>query len=211
MFTLFVTGGIGSGKSLFVARLAHLGARTIDLDALSHEVLEEPDTARELAQAFGEGILDESGCVMRPELARRAFASPEATSALDAITHPRIFARLQDALVGGCACCAAPARGVNVVEVQLIDKMADSLALADEVVGILTPRELRRARVLGRGMSGEDFERRDAAQIDDERRAGYCTSVIVNDGGLEELFAHADAWWAEHVPGAPAQDKEHVR
>lgn len=211
MYTLFVTGGIGSGKSLFVARLAHLGAHTVDLDALSHEVLEDPDAIGELVEAFGQGILDESGAVRRPELARRAFASPEATATLDDITHPRIFTRLRDRLAGGCACCAAGGHGVNVVEVQLIDKMSDSLALADEVVGILAPCELRLERVLGRGMSPADFERRDAAQITDEERARYCTRTIVNDGSLEDLFAQADAWWAEHSGASDAHDKEQAR
>ncbi len=211
MYTLFVTGGIGSGKSLFVARLAHLGAHVIDLDAISHEVLEDPDAISELVDAFGQGILDADGAVSRPELARRAFASPEATAALNAITHPRIFARLQAGLVGGCACCAGGARGVNVVEVQLIDKMSDSLALADEVLGILAPRELRRERAVGRGMSPEDFDRRDAAQIGDEERARYCTRVIVNDASLEALFDQADAWWAAHAGATGAQEKEHAR
>ena len=210
MYTLFVTGGIGSGKSLFVARLAHLGAHAVDLDAISHEVLEDPGAVDELSEAFGRGILDEFGAVMRPELARRAFASPEATEALDAITHPRIFARLQGRLAGGCACCAAGGHGINVVEVQLIDKMSDSLALADEVLGIVAPRELRRERALGRGMSPVDFERRDAAQITDEERARYCTATIVNDGSLEDLFARADAWWAAHAGATGAQDKEHA-
>lgn len=199
MYTLFVTGGIGSGKSLFVARLAHLGAHVIDLDALSHEVLEDSGAIAELVSAFGEGICDEDGEVVRRELAARAFACPEATERLNAITHPRIFKLLQERLMGGCACCSSPQAGVNVVEVQLIDKMRDSLVLADEVLGVLAPRDARRTRAVERGMTGEDFDRRDALQLTDEQRCAYCTSTIVNDGSLEELFAKADAWWAAHV------------
>lgn len=219
MYTLFVTGGIGSGKSAFVSRLAQLGASVYDLDAISHEVLEEPGTVLELARAFGpeilEGadeldleLLDPGACsnpcalpaphISRPALAWRAFSSPEATELLNSVVHPRVFRRLGEHLSAGCACCAPTGRIVNVVEVQLIDKAGESLDLADEVLGILCPRELRRSHALERGMSGEDFDRRDALQITDERRAAFCTHTLVNDGGLENLLQMADDWWHAH-------------
>ena len=116
MYTLFVTGGIGSGKSAFVGRLKELGATVYDLDAISHEVLEDDDTVRALVRAFGPEILEEGSCLVpdsldeefvsdsddilplgrisRPALAWRAFSSPETTALLNSIVHPRVFTRL---------------------------------------------------------------------------------------------------------------------
>ena len=223
MYTLFVTGGIGSGKSTFVARLAELGATVYDLDAISHEVIEEDDTVCALVAAFGPEILEQGSCsdrdgleggvggasdgaeagcgtISRPALAWRAFSSPESTELLNSIVHPRVFRRLSQLLAAGCACCASARDVVNVVEVQLIDKAGESLALADEVLGILCPREARRAHAQARGMDPEEFDRRDALQITDAERAGYCTRTLVNDGDLGHLLGMADDWWRRLRP-----------
>ena len=197
MYTVFVTGGIGSGKSVFVARLAQRGAAVYDLDAISHEVLEEPDCVEELVHAFGPEVAPH-GVVSRRALAARAFETPEATDRLNAITHPRVFTRLGQHLMEGCACCSCSASPVSVVEVQLIDKAGECRALADEVLGILCPRELRREHAVARGMTPEDFDRRDALQIRDEERARYCTRTLENTVGLENLLKMADDWWLEH-------------
>ena len=137
MYTLFVTGGIGSGKSAFVGRLKELGATVYDLDAISHEVLEDDDTVRALVQAFGSEILEEGsrvapdsldeefvsdsddalplGRISRPALAWRAFSSPEATDLLNSIVHPRVFVRLAQHLACGCSSCASSHDVDNVV------------------------------------------------------------------------------------------------
>ena len=222
MYTLFVTGGIGSEKSAFVGRLKELGATVYDLDAISHEVLEDDDTVRALVRAFGPEILEEGSCLVpdsldeefvsdsddilplgrisRPALAWRAFSSPETTDLLNSIVHPRVFTRLAQHLASGCSCCASSHDVVNVVEVQLIDKAGEALALADEVLGILCPRDMRRSNAQTRGMDPADFDRRDALQITDEQRAAYCTSTLVNDKGLEHLCEMADDWWHRHCP-----------
>ncbi len=232
MYTLFVTGGIGSGKSAFVARLAELGATVYDLDDISHEVLEDDDTVCALVAAFGPEILEQGsrpdidmfdegafsrpdtmGCgkISRPALAWRAFSSPESTELLNSIVHPRVFRRLGELLASGCACCTSTRRVVNVVEVQLIDKVGESLALADEVLGILCPHELRRSNAQARGMDPKEFERRDALQITDEERARYCTHTLVNDAGLEHLLGMADDWWHRHQSQSTPEKRWHMR
>ena len=180
MYTLFVTCGIGSGKSTFVARLAELGAAVYDLDAISHEVLVDDDTVRALVDAFGPEILEQGSCPDPDGLggedgdavdASAAGCGTESTELLNSIVHPRVFRRLSQLLAAGCACCASTRDVVNVVEVQLIDKAGESLALADEVLGILCPRAERRAHAQARGMDPEEFDRRDALQITDAERA----------------------------------------
>ena len=217
MYTLFVTGGIGSGKSAAAAHLAARGARVIDLDEVAHRVLEEGDVKAALAQRFGEDVLvaplwdDETGAacgadplvegaeVDRAVLASRAFADEDATRDLDAITHPRILARLGDMLVGPRS-CARPQDDedeLTVVEVPLIEGAGRELA--DEVMALSCPVELRRQRAVARGMSAEDFDRRDERQISDERRAELADTVIANDGTPEQLAAALDAWWEERA------------
>ena len=213
MYTVFLTGGIGSGKSTVCGLLRDWGARIVSLDGLGHEVLEEPQVKLALAERFGSDVLewpegfeacwavaracaeDECGCgdgtivqvgdplddlclgtgdyatVNRALLAERAFATPEGTAALNAITHPRILERLGELVTG--VCCMETAR-VTVVEVPLIESCPDSMVLADEVVTVACPAELRRTRAIGRGMTGEDFDERDARAAPGGCRHGVC-------------------------------------
>ena len=215
VYTLFLTGGIGSGKSSAAAHLAARGARVIDLDDIAHRVLEENDVKAALAQRFGEDVLtaplwdDEAGAVCgadplvdaaevdRAVLASRAFGDEASTRDLDAITHPRILARLGDMLVGprSCANPLADGEGLTVVEVPLIEGAGRELA--DEVMALSCPVDLRRQRAIARGMSAQDFEQRDERQISDERRAELADTVVANDGTPEQLAAALDAWWEE--------------
>lgn len=249
MYTVFLTGGIGSGKSTVSALMREKGARVVSLDDVAHEVLEEPQVKLELARRFGEDVLDwpqgfdacwiaagagkidvagddevarcldpsvactiveandplddmclgtgDFATVNRARLAERAFATPEDTAALNAITHPRILARLGDILTG--VCCMGVREKVTVVEVPLIESSLESLVLADEVLAIACPRELRRKRAQARGMAAEDFDERDARQITDEERARIADEVIVNDGDERALANAVDAWWAQRA------------
>ena len=219
MYTVFLTGGLGSGKSAVCKLMRDKGARIVDLDAIAHDVLGDASVKVELARRFGSdvlrrpegfdsdslyGCLDEAACgeadVARAEvdrrlLARRAFASFEDTADLNAITHPPIMERLGETLAGGCSCMGSRDR-VVVVEVPLIEECPEMHGFADEIVTVACPVEVRRAHCLGRGMELDDFERRNARQITDEQRIAVSTSVIVNDGTVEDLRAAVDSWWS---------------
>lgn len=259
MYTVFLTGGIGSGKSTVRALMAQKGARVIDLDEVAHEVLGLSETKRDLALRFGDDILvrdansdicdtvlegiaaqlhDDAGqgdCldfdllegediedagpglygegvkVDRALLAQRAFATREDTDALNVITHSRIFERLGELLTNECRCTGLASK-LTVVEVPLIEKSREGLFLADEVLAVACPVELRRKRAAGRGMAPADFDERDGRQICDGERAAFADTVLINDGDEEQLAVQVDAWWrareamgwrrsGERVPG----------
>ena len=88
-----LTGGIGSGKSTVARMLSDHNIPIIDADRIARSIVEPGTPAlAELVDAFGSDILHPDGSLRRAELARRAFATPEATSLLNTITHPRIQA-----------------------------------------------------------------------------------------------------------------------
>ena len=69
MFTVALTGGIGSGKSTVAERLGALGAGVIDTDLLSREltIVGHPILER-LAAMFGASILLADGALDRAAL-----------------------------------------------------------------------------------------------------------------------------------------------
>lgn len=195
MRTVFLAGGIASGKSTVARLLRERGAWLCDLDQVSRDVLEPGSpTLDEIAEAFGEDLLDPvTGELDRGLLAQRAFASDEETARLEAIELPAIKARLAQILTN--TCCAATAPVVAVVEVPLLDRVEDLLPLADEVLVVTAPQLLRRYRAIGRGMAGEDFDARVARQASDEYLRAHATHIIENVGDADELEAKVDAWW----------------
>src|SRR5260370_24778209 len=97
MRVLGLTGGIGSGKSMVAQMFARLGAVVIDADQLAREVVEPGQPAlQEIAATFGADVLLPDGRLDRPKLAGIIFADAAERAKLDAITHPRIRARMDE-------------------------------------------------------------------------------------------------------------------
>ena len=197
MRTVFLAGGIASGKSTVAKLLRERGAWLCDLDQVSREVLEPgSELLGEIAAEFGSDLIDPfTGELNRRLLAERAFASAEATERLEDIEMPAIKARLAQILTN--TCCAAAAPTVAVVEVPLLDRVEDLLPLADEVLVVVAPLALRRERAQGRGMDAVDFDARVEHQPSDDYLRSHATYVIDNAGDARALEAAVDAWWGE--------------
>lgn len=198
MRTIYLAGGIGSGKSTVARELERLGCRRIDLDQLSRDVLlPGTKTTEAVADAFGRDLLDPvTGALDRRLLAARAFATREDAARLEAIELPAIRSLLAQTLDELAAAQDAPQ--TCLVEVPLLDRMEEALGLADEVLVVSCPLELRRERAIGRGMTEGDFEARRANQPSDEWLLAHATSVIDNAGTPEELLAAVRQWALDH-------------
>lgn len=189
MYRVFLTGGIASGKSYVAHQLELRGAARVDLDTLSREVLAPgSDVLAQVAERFGQDLLDEQGALNRALLAERVFSSAQALSDLEALEHPAIYNLLTRHL------CELSAE-VAVVEIPLLNKAGRTLELADEIVAVTAPESLRRARAIGRGMSASDFAARAARQPSDDYLRARAHTVFENDGTPEQLVQQIDAWW----------------
>lgn len=191
MITIGLTGGIGSGKSTVSSRLAELGAFIVDADLVAREIVEPGQPAlAELAEAF-DGVLNPDGTLNRAELARQAFATPEATKKLNAITHPRIRARTEELFKQGRESGAE----VLVYDMPLLIENGE-VNKVDHVLVVDAPDELRIERLVQhRGLDEDDARRRIASQIDRETRLSAADTVLDNSGSLEDLLAQVDGFW----------------
>ena len=198
--TIGLTGGIGSGKSTAAKILAELGAPAIDADKVGHEIYQPGTPAyRELIDAFGEGILASDRTIDRRKLGPIVFADPAALKRLNAIVHPKMFARMGEMV-------AAMRRGGEtrpiVIEAAILIE-ANWQPLFDEVWLVTASRDRVIERVeRDRGLKPEQTEARIRAQLSDEERRKYATSVIRNDGTLEELRAAVTHLWQDALARA---------
>ncbi|MDR1408916.1 MAG: dephospho-CoA kinase [Oscillospiraceae bacterium] len=180
-----IIGQTGAGKSTVCVALAARGFFVLDGDRLAHEVTAPGSSVlAELAKAFGQDILElpASGnghdclpALNRRVLARRAFASPEATARLNAIIHPAIAALAHTKLAVPDSQIAF-LEGATLLESPLANECAAFIA-------VTAPEDLRLARLLARDkLSAEDILLRMSAQRSEVEYCEKADFVIVNDG-----------------------------
>ena len=90
-YIIGLTGNIATGKSVVRRMLEHLGAYTIDADALSHRAMAKGAPGYQpVVNEFGKWILDQHGEIDRKKLASIVFRDPAALAELEGIVHPPV-------------------------------------------------------------------------------------------------------------------------
>ena len=208
MFTVGLTGGIGSGKSAVSARLRSHGAVVVDADLVAREVV-EPGSAglAAVVEAFGPEVLSADGALDRPALGRRVFGDRAQLDRLNALLHPRIAQRTAELWA------QAERSGAEVLVHDIALLAENGLAgRYDAVVVVAADPATQLDRLVRlRGMSPEDARARIAAQAPLADRLAVATHVIRNDGTREDLDAEVDRVWASLVAAArrlPASSRE---
>ena len=190
MILIGLTGGIGSGKSTVSARLAELGARVVDADAIVREV-QAPGTEvfAAIVERFGPGVVAEDGSLDRPALAALVFNDPDELKALNAIVHPAVGVGIAEALA-----VAAETDDVVILDVPLlVESGRDDMAAL--VVVDLDPEVAVARLVEHRGFTEEDARARMSRQASRADRLARADRVLDNSGSVEDLLAQVDALW----------------
>lgn len=191
MLIIGLAGGIGSGKSFVANQFALLGAGVIDADQIGHEVLKRPDTIRSLVEWFGNEILnDQLEIDSRLEIDRRRLATivfsptPEgavALNQLESITHPQITTEVNDRLRRGRE---------NGIPAMILDAAVMFKSgwdqWCDRLVFVMASPETRWLRVAQRGWSRDQWQAREASQLDLSEKQRRSTDLISNNGDETE-------------------------
>ncbi|MDO8731232.1 MAG: dephospho-CoA kinase [Actinomycetota bacterium] len=195
MIRVGLTGGIGSGKSTIAAMFKVHGAHIIDADQIGRDIVEPGAPAiAELAAAFGDSIVAADGSLVRAELARIAFQTPELTAQMNGIMFPRIVdetnKRFDDAEAAG--------ERIVIYDIPLLTEMGTDLVQMAIVVDV--PVETQVERAVSRGLPEDDVRRRIAVQQSREDRLALADFVIDNAGNLEQTQEQVDRIWASLMP-----------
>lgn len=184
-FSIGLTGGIGSGKSLVADLLGARGAAIIDTDLIAHQLTAPGGAAMPaIREAFGEEVVTAEGALDRAAMRDRVFSDAEARRRLEAILHPMIG---HQAELAAQAAADAPYR---VFVVPLLVESGRWTERVDRVLVVDCPEALQVQRVMQRNrLSAAQVEAIMAAQASRAQRLAAADDVIVNDGTLSQVEA----------------------
>jgi dephospho-CoA kinase len=168
-----LTGGIGCGKSTAAACFAELGFVVIDADRLARQVLESPVCVSQLRDRWGPACLDAQGVPDRRWIGAKVFADPVERAFLESVTHPEVARLRREA--------TADPRLDYVVEIPLLFEKELTAGLTLVVV-VACSDEVRRARLLAKGLSDEEISARIASQLSLVEKVKRADVVLWNDG-----------------------------
>jgi dephospho-CoA kinase len=188
MLVVALTGGIGAGKSTVAQNFAELGALVVDADQLARMAIERgSDGFAEVLLRFGDEIIL-NGDIDRKKLAEIVFSDEGARKDLEKIIHPRVqatFAEVVEDLEQG---------DILIYEIPLLVE-TDASEKFDYIITVEADIEVRKARLLKKGLYISQIEKRMAAQATQESREAIADTVIYNDGDEDSLLRQVENLW----------------
>ncbi len=174
--------------------LEHLGAYTIDADALSHRAIAKGAPGYQpVVDYFGKWILDKDGEIDRGKLGALVFRDPAAMRQLEQIVHP-LVRKAVEVLARRATQPVVVIEAIKLLEGEL-RKGCDSIwvTYAPQVVQI---ERLTRKRNISR----EEALQRINAQAPQTGKIEAADVVIRNIGSYDDLWKQVSAAWKKYVP-----------
>ena len=187
MFTVGLTGGIGSGKSAAADCFRALDVHVVDADWAARVVVQRGQPALEqIARHFGAGVLLESGELDRAHLRALVFDNEAERIWLEALLHPLIRERIVQSL-------AASEGPYAILESPLLIE-SGQYKLVDRICVVDVPEAMQIERASARDHSDpEQIRKIIAAQLPREQRLEKADDVLDNSGDLASLKDQVDS------------------
>ena len=180
-----LTGGIASGKNTVATLLKELGAKIIDADLLSRELVEKGRPAwQEIVDAFGPAVIKADGSLDRKALGEIIFAADEKRELLNSILHPKIVEEERRRI--GLIEKEAP-HSIIVVNAALLIESGNYKSM-DTVIVVSADEDLVLKRLALRdGLSSDECRLRINAQSSISEKLKCSDLVVENNATMKEL------------------------
>ncbi|MFL7871314.1 MAG: dephospho-CoA kinase [Anaerolineales bacterium] len=193
-YIIGLTGNIATGKSVVRRMLEHLGAYTIDADALAHRAIaKDAPGYNPVLETFGKWILDSSGQINRSKLGGLVFRDPEALEKLENIVHP---------LVGQAIEILVQRASQRVVVIEAIKLIESELrTVCDSIWVTYAPEEVQIERLMRkRNLSRDEAVERIHSQGAQSEKIERANIVVRNTSSYDELWKQITTAWKQVSP-----------
>lgn len=193
-YIIGLTGNIATGKSVVRRMLEHLGAYTIDADALSHRAIaKDAPGYKPVVETFGKWILDADGQINRSKLGGLVFRDADALSSLENIVHPLVGQAIE-ILVQRASQRVVVVEAIKLIESELRDT-------CDSIWVTYAPEEVQVERLMRkRHFSRDEAVHRIHTQSAQSEKIERANVVIRNTGSYDELWKQVTTAWKQVSP-----------
>lgn len=181
VFTVGLTGGIGSGKSAVANEFQKLGILVIDADQAARQAVEPGSEAlKAITEHFGENAKLADGTLNRTYLREKIFADPSQRHWLEALLHPLIRQLILESLNRATG-------PYTILESPLLLE-TNQHTLVDRVLVVDVPEEQQLIRAMERDNNSEEQIRAIIdSQISRQKRIALADDVLDNSGPIGDL------------------------
>jgi len=189
MFIVGLTGGIASGKSATATIFQKLGARVIDADTISRDVmLPQTECWQKVTAVFGKKILKDDLTINREKLGNIVFSDQQQLLHLNRLVHPAILREIECLLT---RIEKEDSEAVVIIDAALLVETG-VYRRCDKLIVISAKEETQLNRLVKRdGLSPDAAQKRIDAQLPLGEKVKVADYLITNDGSLEALQAEA--------------------
>ena len=199
MLRIALTGGIGSGKTTVSDYFRKLGVPVIDADEVSHEVTQAGQAAvQNIADVFGDSVLDCDGNLDRAALRHIVFGNPESRKQLESILHPEIRQRMNEV-------ATRTQSPYCLFSIPLLIETSQHPTY-DRVLVVEASEDRRRSWIQALSdLTQSEITAILSAQVSDEDRRLAADDLLLNDGGIVDLHARIDRLHQTYLALSTAQ------
>jgi dephospho-CoA kinase len=174
-FQLGITGGIGSGKSVFARIFSVMGVPVYESDQETKKLYLRTDIRKQVISLLGEGSYRPDGFPDTGFIADKIYREPGLRNALNAILHPAVALQYRQWL--------EEQNHPFVLKVAALLFEADIARQLDFTALVISPASLRKERLAVRDpqRSSSQVEAIMASQLSDEEKLKRADFIVYND------------------------------
>ena len=189
-FIIGLTGNLGAGKTTTAGLFAALGAKIIDADQITHQLIAPSGNCfKPVLKYFGRGILNQ-GQIDRKKLADTVFRDKKKLDKLIGMIYPSLFSKIKHEITE----CKKNNQLIIIDAAQLLESGLNQLT--DIVVLVKANQALQIQRAMKRlKMSRAEIKRRLKLQMPVKDKIKYADIIIDNRAHLSQTKKQVEGIW----------------
>lgn len=186
VFSVGLTGGIGSGKSTVTDIFQRLGAKIIDADAITHELQGMGQPAyNDILKQFGTDVIGENQELDREYLRKLVFTDSNLKTKLENIVHPLVRAEIYRRI-------SSVTQPYCVISIPLLFESGSKYEF-DRILVVDIPEDLQITRACKRdGVARNEIVKIINSQVKRDKRLKMADDVICNDKNMASLVIEVE-------------------